>query len=73
MLACNATYDPVTFTLNNTDYNLTSAVLTMDIGLGSNNCILAMYPQDLTNYGLTWILSDSSSSSTPSDYSNSKD
>jgi len=33
-IKCNATYDPISFSINGKVYNLTSDVLTMDIGIG---------------------------------------
>lgn len=55
---CDATYDPVSFSINGKVYNLTSDVLTMDVGLGGNLCLFGVDPMDgLTDVmGLDWIL-----------------
>jgi len=57
-IACDATYDPVTLMINGNPYHLTSKVLTMDIGLGSNQCLFAMVPSMLFNIGIDWLLGD---------------
>jgi len=57
-IKCDATYTPVTFVINGVKYNLTSAALTMDMGIGDNKCLFAPYPMDLEDYGLDWILGD---------------
>jgi hypothetical protein len=57
---CDATYKPVTFVINGNSYNLTSSVLTVDVGFGSNYCLFAAIPvPGLTRYmGIDWILGD---------------
>jgi hypothetical protein len=55
-IACDATYDPITFVINGIQYNLTSAVLTMDIGFDGNTCLFAGYPLNMDGWGLDWIL-----------------
>jgi len=60
LIKCDATYDPITFTINGRQYNLTSDVLTMDLGIGQNQCLFGAAPMDglSDNYGLDWILGD---------------
>jgi Eukaryotic aspartyl protease len=58
----------VTFAINGHQYNVTSAVLTMDIGLGGNRCLFGIYPIDLSalvssddsdfKVDFSWILGD---------------
>jgi hypothetical protein len=55
---CDATYTPVTFVIHGVQYNLTSAALTMDVGIGDNKCLFAPYPYDLEDFGLDWIMGD---------------
>jgi hypothetical protein len=65
---CDAVYTPLTLVINGLQYNLTSAVLTMDnisptilnndAGLGNNTCIFAPYPYDVEEFGLDWVLGD---------------
>jgi hypothetical protein len=57
-IKCDAEYTPVTFVINGLQYNLTSAVLTMDVGIGGNKCLFAPYPWDMSDFGLDWILGD---------------
>ncbi|KAI1716880.1 eukaryotic aspartyl protease domain-containing protein [Ditylenchus destructor] len=57
LIDCAATYEPVTFTINKVDYNLTSSVLTMDVGLEDNTCIFGIDAVDFGG-GLDWILGD---------------
>lgn len=57
LIDCKAKYDPVTFTINKVDYNLTSSVLTMDVGLDDGNCIFGIDAIDFGG-GLDWILGD---------------
>jgi len=54
LIKCDATYDPITFTINGKAYNLTSTVLNMDVGL--SKCLFGVYPWDIG--GLDWILGD---------------
>jgi len=58
LIGCDATYDPITFTINGLQYNLTSAVLTMDVGLGNGKCLFAGYPMNMDGWGIDWILGD---------------
>jgi len=52
-IPCNSTYDPITFTINGTDYNVTSTVLNLDVGVidgnatDTNLCLFGMYPMDI--------------------------
>jgi hypothetical protein len=55
---CDAIYEPVTLVINGLQYNLTSAVLTMDVGFGHNKCLFAPYPYDFGDIGLDWVLGD---------------
>jgi len=57
---CNATYPPFTLTIHGHQYNLTSNVLTMDVGLDGNQCLFGLWSvKDFSkNYGLDWILGD---------------
>ncbi|KAI1709455.1 eukaryotic aspartyl protease domain-containing protein [Ditylenchus destructor] len=57
LIDCKATYEPVTFTINKVDYNLTSSVLTMDVGLEDNTCLFGIDAVDFGG-GLDWILGD---------------
>jgi len=57
LVDCDATYNPLTLVINGLQYNLTSQVLTMDVGLG-DDCLFAPYPLDLSSIGLDWILGD---------------
>jgi hypothetical protein len=51
---CDAKYDPVTFTINGKAYNVSSQVLTMDVG--ESKCLFGMYPWDIGDPA--WILGD---------------
>jgi len=53
---CNVTYPPITFSINGHQYNLTSDVLTMDIGLGGNQCLFALWSGKnfMQNFGIDW-------------------
>jgi hypothetical protein len=57
---CDASYTPVTFVINGNSYNLTSSVLTMDLGLGNNKCLFAMIPvQNFWYYmGIDFLMGD---------------
>lgn len=56
LINCDAKYDPVTFIINDRPYTLSSAVLTLDVGIGENKCLFGIYPYDL---GFPqWILGD---------------
>ena len=52
------TYDPVTFVINGNEYNLTSAVLTVDMGIGNNTCVLSTIPLNMEYWGFDWLLGD---------------
>jgi len=60
VVKCDATYKPVTFVINGNSYNLTSSVLTIDVGFGSNYCLFGAIPvPNLTaRMGIDWILGD---------------
>lgn len=58
VLKCDATYDPITFVIQGKMYNLTSDVLTMDVGFDNNWCLFGAAPMDLSDYGIDWILGD---------------
>ena len=46
----------MTFVINGKEYNLTSAVLTMDNGKGNGQCLLAVYPMDWSGMSIRWTL-----------------
>lgn len=57
-VACNATYTPVSFHINSHHYNVTSAVLNIDIGLDGGSgetCMWGIQPDD-GEQGNTWVL-----------------
>lgn len=56
-IPCDKKYDPVSFTINKKVYNLSSSVLTMDLGL-DEGCLFAMVPSDMGTFGPDWILGD---------------
>ncbi|KAI1709190.1 eukaryotic aspartyl protease domain-containing protein [Ditylenchus destructor] len=58
LIDCKATYDPVTFTINKVDYNLTSSVLTMDVGLEDGTCLFGIDGVDFGGSAYDWILGD---------------
>jgi hypothetical protein len=58
LIGCDATYDPITFVVNGLQYNLTSAVLNMDVGLDNGKCLFAGYPLNMDGWGIDWILGD---------------
>jgi len=58
LVNCDAIYDPITFTINGLQYNVTSQVLNMDVGLGNNQCLFAGYPLDMSSWGIDWIMGD---------------
>jgi len=58
LIDCDATYDPITFTINGLQYNVTSAVLNMDVGLDNNKCLFAGYPMNMDGWGIDWIMGD---------------
>lgn len=55
---CDATYPPITLAINGHLYNITSDVLTMDIGLGGNQCLFALWNGGnfSKNFGIDWVL-----------------
>jgi len=55
LIACNATYAPLTFIINGQEYSLTSRTLSMDIGLGNQTCMFGVVPVDLGDWS-DWIL-----------------
>jgi len=57
---CDSAYKPVTFVINGNSFNLTSSVLTVDVGFGSNYCLFAAIPVPNLSYrmGIDWILGD---------------
>uniref|UniRef100_A0A915E1L0 Peptidase A1 domain-containing protein n=1 Tax=Ditylenchus dipsaci TaxID=166011 RepID=A0A915E1L0_9BILA len=59
LIACNATYHSVTFTIDGSPYSLGPSVLTMNYGgLGVNQCLFGIYHDDsiLKMIGMDWIL-----------------
>jgi len=57
-IACDATYDPISFTINGHQYNLTSDVLTMNVGLPGNQCLFTLWSMTnlSKNYHIDWVL-----------------
>jgi len=55
---CKDTLAPVTFVINGKQYNLTTGVLSMDVGIGDGHCLFTAYPYDMDDFGLDWILGD---------------
>ena len=53
-LACNATYDPLSFTIGGQQYNLPSAILTMDVGLESGECLFGVKSHH-TSADYAWV------------------
>uniref|UniRef100_A0A915CSE2 Peptidase A1 domain-containing protein n=1 Tax=Ditylenchus dipsaci TaxID=166011 RepID=A0A915CSE2_9BILA len=59
LIACNATYHSVTFSIAGLPYSLGPSVLTMNYGgLGVNQCLFGIYHDDsiLKMIGMDWIL-----------------
>jgi len=56
---CDASYDPISLAINGHIYNITSDQLTMDIGLGGNQCLCALWNGadfGLDALGVDWAL-----------------
>jgi len=60
LIKCDATYDPLSFSINDKIYNVTSDYLTMDVGFGQGWCLFGAAPYDGLKdaLGLDWILGD---------------
>jgi hypothetical protein len=58
LIRCDAKYDPLTFTINGKQYNVTASVLNMDLDIGNNLCLWGVLAFDLGNHGPQWILGD---------------
>jgi hypothetical protein len=58
LIACNATYPPLTFVISGLQFNITSAVLNMEVGLNDGTCLFALIPEDMSDWGLDWLLGD---------------
>jgi len=61
LIKCDATYDPISFSINGRIYNITSDFLNMDVGIKQDNwCLFGAAPMDglKDDLGLDWVLGD---------------